>query len=228
MPPHALHPLRATPPGSPGLSRRAGARDDAVPPHRHSARASFSGVVIRVPTSEEQSVGRRIRQCDRAVVADLYAEHGGVVLGALRRILDDRGAAEDVLQEVFVEAWRRGATYDPSRGSVLGWLLGIARNRAIDELRRRRPTPIDPHARLQQVASEEDAIDGVLGEWRLAALLRTLPEDEASVLAMRFRDGLSQSEIAERTGIPMGTIKMRMVRGLERLRELVEREEGRA
>ena len=168
-----------------------------------------------------------LRRQDHGSTQQLYERLSPSVLGFLTRALPDRHVAEDVLQEVFLEVWRRGPSFDPRRGTLTSWVFVIARSRALDHLRRRVPEPRDPHATEFNGADEESEIDHLLGEWRLTALLSDLPSDEARILSLRFRDGLSQSEIAERTGIPLGTVKMRMVQALERLRVLVDREEGR-
>jgi RNA polymerase sigma-70 factor (ECF subfamily) len=182
---------------------------------------------------------RRRRRADRRAaqalldrrpdsLALLMEAHGRTILGYLQQLLDDRATAEDVLQQVLLEVWQRAPTYDRQRASLLTWVLMIAKSRALDELRRRVPEPLDPAAAAAQAAragpSEGDP-DRLLEQWRIAALLERLPKDEASLLRLRFYDGLSQSEIAERTGIPSGTIKTRMVNGLTQLRGLLEAEE---
>ena len=104
----------------------------------------------------------------------------------------------------------------------------IARSRAIDQLRRRVPEPHDPEdtvARPNRAAiSEQDPNDALLEQWRIAQLLTRLPSQQATMLRMRFYDGLSQRDIAAQTGIPLGTVKMRMVQALERLRQLLDEE----
>jgi RNA polymerase sigma-70 factor (ECF subfamily) len=120
------------------------------------------------------------------------------------------------------EVWRRAGDYDPRRAGLLTWVLTIARSRAIDHLRRRVPEPRDPQRPdARTVASGDDAL---LERWRVAQLLSRLPESERALLRLRFYDELSQSEISAATGIPIGTVKARMVRGLTRLREMIEAE----
>ncbi len=102
--------------------------------------------------------------------------------------------------------------------------MTIARSRAIDELRRRRPEPRDP-AELGDGEDLDTTADAVVERWRVAHLLSRLRPDDALLLRLRFYEGLSQSEIAERSGIPLGTVKMRMVAALDHLRELVTAEE---
>ena len=104
-------------------------------------------------------------------------------------------------------------------------MLTIARSRALDQLRRRVPEPLHPGAVAQALDRDaEDTVDALLEQWRMAALMSNLPKEESSLLSMRFYEGLSQREIAQRTGL-LGTVKMRMVRALERLRDLIERED---
>ncbi len=167
----------------------------------------------------------RLQREDEGAIAVFEERYGRVLTGFLRDSLPDPGTAEEVRQQVLTEVWRRGADYDPARASVLTWALMIARSRAADEHRRRRPTPIDPTTVEDSV--EDPELDGLLDRWRVAALLERIPSGEAGVLRMRFYEGLSQSEIAARTGVPLGTVKTRMIRGLARLRELIGEEEAR-
>lgn len=167
-----------------------------------------------------------LRRGDPETLAEIHRQYGGVVLGYLRRALRDPGAAEDVHQEVFLEVWRRGSAFDPERASLGAWIMMIARSRAIDHLRKRVPEPQDPQGPEGAAMREDDdpsrSPDALVERWRLAVLLARLPEVEARILRMRFHEGFSQSEIAERTGIPLGTVKTHMVRGLGRLRDMME------
>jgi RNA polymerase sigma-70 factor (ECF subfamily) len=190
----------------------------------------FVEAVAATPPFDAASVSprQRRRQDRRAIVAlrnhapeamALVMEvHGRSVLGFLTQMLGDRSTAEDVLQQVLIEVWERGASYDPERAGLLTWVLTIARSRAVDELRRRVPEPIDPAGltnRLEAANSGESETDQLLEQW-----------EEAHLLRLRFYDGLSQSEIAENTGVALGTVKTKMVNGLCQLRDLLEAEEG--
>jgi RNA polymerase sigma-70 factor, ECF subfamily len=171
---------------------------------------------------------RAFRRREDGSLEEAYRRHAPAVLGFLVSVTGDRGAAEDVLQEVFVDAWRRAGDFDPRRAGLATWLMVIARSRAVDHLRRRIPEPRDHTDPAVVTATDPvDAVDDMLGRWRFAALLATLSEEDAHLLRLRFHEGLSQSEISERTGMPLGTVKTRMNRALERLRALVETEEGR-
>lgn len=176
--------------------------------------------------NDEELLTDGLRRGDPDALARIHRRYGGVVLAYLRGALRDPGAAEDVHQEVFLEVWRRGPSFDASRASLGTWIMVIARSRAVDHLRKRIPEPQDPDAPGGPAArADEDpavAPETSIERWRIAVLLAKLPQEEAQVLRMRFHEGYSQSEIAERTGIPLGTVKTYMVRGLRRLRELME------
>lgn len=177
---------------------------------------------VAPPTRAERRLAGALRRGDARALEAVHAQYGATVFGYLLHTLRDRAAAEDVFQQVLTEVWRRGATYDPRRASIVTWILTIARSRAIDELRRRRPEPHDPDA-LPTTAVDAPQ-DEVLDRWRMSHLLAQLPVEERRLLELRFYGDLSQSEIAARTGLAMGTIKSRMVRGLERLRVLMDAE----
>ena len=179
--------------------------------------------------ADDRRLAAALRRGDAGALETFHARYGATVFGYLLHVLRERAAAEDVFQTVMTEVWRRAGRYDADRGSLATWALTIARSRAIDELRRRRPEPLDP-ADLPEPAlataaptPQEEALD----RWRMAHLLSRLPAEERHLLELRFYGELSQSEIASRTGLALGTIKSRMVRGLERLRGLMD-EEGLA
>jgi RNA polymerase sigma-70 factor (ECF subfamily) len=158
------------------------------------------------------------------VLAELYATYGRATFGFLMHTLRDRAAAEDVQQQVFLEAWQRGPSYDPALASPASWLMLIARSRAIDELRRRVPEPRDPHGPAMADTAEPGRtdVDELHDRWWLAAVLAELPEEEAVPLRMRFAQDLTQAEIAEALQLPLGTVKTRMARALHRLRPILE------
>jgi RNA polymerase sigma-70 factor, ECF subfamily len=191
-----------------------------------SARLPRVGASARAPSRADRRLAARLRRRDPQALRDLYDDLGASVFGFLRHALGDRGAAEDVMQQVFLEVWQRGPDFDPRLGSPLTWVMTIARSRAIDHLRRRIPEPRDPAGAEEHRSDFE--LDELLERWRLAALLGRLPVQEADVLRRRFYDGRSQAEIAEETGVPLGTVKSRMVAGLARLREALDQEEQAA
>jgi RNA polymerase sigma-70 factor (ECF subfamily) len=179
--------------------------------------------------ADDRRLAVALRSGDARALETFHARYGAAIFGYLVHVLRERAAAEDVFQSVMTEVWRRAGRYDADRGSLATWALTIARSRAIDELRRRRPEPLDP-ADLPEPAATATAPapqDEALDRWRMAHLLSRLPAEERRLLELRFYSELSQSEIAAETGLALGTIKSRMVRGLERLRGLMD-EEGLA
>jgi RNA polymerase sigma-70 factor, ECF subfamily len=176
---------------------------------------------------EERRLAAALRAGEEEALAAVEERYGRTLSGFLRQALPDAASAEEVRQQVLLEVWRRGPEYDSERGSPLTWILTIARSRAIDELRRRRPEPVDP-VRLPEPAGDgERRLDEMLERWRLSDLLKRIPAEEALTLRMRFYEDKTQTQIAAETGMALGTVKHRMVAGLSRLRTLMA-EEGAA
>lgn len=184
----------------------------------------------RRPDRAERKLAARLRKRDPNVMTEIYEHYGRLTYGYLSRTLGDAAQAEDVQQQVFLEVWQRGPTFDPERASASTWIMTIARSRAVDHLRKRIPEPRDPSGSLATLDERATAspVEDLHEQWRMAALLSELPEEEAELLRMRFHLNLSQSEIAERTGIKLGTVKTRMARALERLRTELEYGEAHA
>lgn len=195
--------------------------DHSVTPLRQFS-ATREDVGSRDGRAADRRLAARLIGDDARALEEIHARSGAALYAYLRRVLRDVGSAEDVFQQVFVEVWRRRLEYDPARSALTTWLFTIARSRALDELRRRRPRPVDPAA-LPEVA-ESPAHDAAIDRWLVADLLGCLPALERELLQLRFYDELSQTEIAARTGLPLGTVKTRMVRALTRLRELMDEE----
>lgn len=180
------------------------------------------------PASEAQLVAG-LHSGDEAAIAQIYAEYGRTVFGYLLRTLADRGDAEDVQQKVFTEVWSRGPSYDPERASLLTWIMQIARSRAIDQLRKHRPEPVDEIENFPTEQLVDSGFTDVLtDQWQMAHFLQRLPKEESEMLRARFYHGKSQAQIAEETGIALGTVKMRMVDGLRRMRQMLEEENALA
>ena len=172
----------------------------------------------------ERLLAQRLAERDPAALREAYDRYGRTTFGFLLKALHDRASAEDVQQQVFLEVWQRAGQFDASRGGLLTWIMLITRSRAIDHLRRRVPEPQDPATSPALETAVEPAVDGLVEHWHMAHLLRQLPHEEAELLRRRFYDDLNQREIASATGIPLGTVKMRMVSGLRRLRTMMESE----
>ena len=155
-------------------------------------------------------------------LAQLYDRYSPVVYSVALRVLGDTGAAEDLVQEVFLQLWRNPGLFDSSRGNLGPWLAVIARNRAIDVLRKRRPeTDI-----TDVVVSVERDMAGEADRTRMMekvrGLLGTMPSLQRSALEMAYFEGLSHTEISAKTGEPLGTIKTRIRTGLLALRKAFE------
>jgi RNA polymerase sigma-70 factor, ECF subfamily len=154
-----------------------------------------------------------------------YDRHAGAAYSLAQRIVGDPEFAEDVTQEAFLSIWRSSARFDPARGSVRAWALGIVRNRAIDALRRSaRPVPkldFDDEAVLEsQPGRERTEAEAIRRETagRLRQALGILPREQSQVIELAYFGGFSHSEIADMIGVPLGAIKGRMRLGLEKIR----------
>jgi RNA polymerase sigma-70 factor (ECF subfamily) len=158
---------------------------------------------------------RRIAGGDHKALGEAYDLYAGMAYGLALRILRDATEAEDVVQEVFVQAWRQASRYDPERGSPEAWLCTMARTRALDRLRRRvsrREEPSEAAPNASGVPRTEEAL-------AVRSALQGLPEDQRRALELAYYEGLTQTEIARHLGEPLGTIKTRIRSGMIRLRE---------
>lgn len=180
------------------------------------------------PSPTELRIAAGLRRRDPDAVRALYAEYGPGALALLHDAIRDRGAVEDVYQQVLLEAWQRGRSFDPARASLRTWLATIARSRAIDHLRRRVPEPHDPtspHARGgHEGATVAEPAAELVDRVTLEQLIARLTPQEAEVLRLRYLLGLSQSQIAAHIGAPLGTVKSRTASALRRLRAMLEEE----
>jgi RNA polymerase sigma-70 factor (ECF subfamily) len=170
---------------------------------------------------------------DADAVARLYDRHAARLLGVAYRILGETGEAEEVVQEVFLYAWRAASSFDPFRGSVLAWLIVATRSRAIDRVRTRKSSVSgDDSGRgpLADLPSSDDVEQGAAArQWETVcrAAVGELPPDQRRALELAFFEGLTHQEIAERTATPLGTVKTRIRLGLMKLRERVRPYSGR-
>jgi RNA polymerase sigma-70 factor (ECF subfamily) len=164
---------------------------------------------------------------DADALARLYDRHSARLLGVAFRILGETGEAEEVVQEVFLYAWRAASSFDPFRGSVLAWLIVATRSRAIDRLRTRKPVVSSDAAgrdSLTDVPAGDDVEAGAAArQWETVcrAAVGELPADQRRALELAYFEGLTHQEIAERTATPLGTVKTRIRLGLMKLRERV-------
>jgi RNA polymerase sigma-70 factor, ECF subfamily len=169
----------------------------------------------------------RMARGDGSAVGELYDRHARAIYSLAVRMLSDAAEAEDVVQDVFTQAWRQAGRYDPLRAPVVGWLLVITRARALDRLRARRsriaPAPLDvmtSHPVDQSPGQEVQAIGNEEAE-RLRSALEALPDGQREAIELAYYKGLSQSDIAEKLEQPLGTVKTRIRAGLLKLRDVL-------
>jgi RNA polymerase sigma-70 factor (ECF subfamily) len=186
-----------------------------------SGAGELTGLLAASPAPSDYDLLQRIRGGDEEALAALYDRHAWFVTAIALRILGDRELAEEVVQDTFLRSWHHIDSYDPSRGRVVSWLLGIARNRAIDILRSR-----SHQARRREGNSLSDAMPSDGAEFPDVLALREvmtramsiLPTDQRQIIELAYYGGLSQSEIARQLGLPLGTVKSRTRSGMEKLR----------
>jgi RNA polymerase sigma-70 factor (ECF subfamily) len=180
-----------------------------------------------VDPQDDVELIRRIGAGDREAFAELYRRFARPVLGLALRRLPDRGRAEDAAQETFAAIWRSAATYRPERGPARPWLFAVARNAIVDQAR----TRFDAIAEVVDSPSDEpgppEQAESGWVSWRVHRALEDLPERERVLIEFAYWSGLSQSEIATRLDMPLGTVKTQTRRALVRLAELLEHEDLR-
>ena len=181
----------------------------------------MAGAEFKSGTSDLSLIAA-VRSGDESAMAALYDRYSGIVYSVALRVLGDTAAAEDVLQEVFMQLWRNPGVFDSSRGDLGAWLAVIARNRAIDGLRKRRPeTDVE-----DVIVSVEPDMSGDAERSRamekVRSALSAMPAVQRSALEMAYFEGLSHSEIATKTGEPLGTVKTRIRAGLLALRKVFQ------
>ena len=161
---------------------------------------------------------------DRSAFGELYRRYSASAFGLAYRILGERAMAEEVLQEVFLSVWQRATAYDPARGSVRSWLFAQIHHRAVDAVRReeaeRRRSP------LSTQPDYDDGVESVIEEGWLSArrdqvrsALAALSAEQRKVIDLAYFGGLTQSEVARETGVPLGTVKSRTLAAMRRLRD---------
>ena len=176
-----------------------------------------------------EQIGNR----DRDALASLYERYGRRVFALAVRILTDAVSAEEVTQDVFMSVWRRGATYTSKKGKFTTWIFSIAHNRTIDELRKRRRDrsrtndDIDDHLNLESGdISPADATVAQSEYDKVRLAMEVLPAEQKNVVELSYFKGLTQTEIATKTGQPLGTVKTRMRLALKKLRKTLSTEPG--
>ena len=172
--------------------------------------ANESELIARIHAGDEQAM---------AVVYDLYS---GVVYSVAYRVLQNATAAEDVLQDVFLQLWRSPSAFDSARGQLAPWLAAIARNRSIDMLRRRKPEDDISEYIVASGPKHDETVNSELVISKVRSTIDRMPPEQRKLLEMAYFEGLTHSEIAARTGEPLGTVKTRIRSGLMLLRKQFE------
>jgi RNA polymerase sigma factor (sigma-70 family) len=200
---------------------------------------AFASAVLALPASQDRFAMRKhhahlsdealvalVARGDEDALAELYDRVGRVAYGLALRVLRDDRHAEDAVQEAFLQVWRSAATFRAERAKASTWILTLVHRRAVDLVRREERRQADPLT--------DDSAAGVAPEetdeaaWlrfereRVQAALKQLPDVQREALELAYYGGFSQSELADRLGVPLGTIKSRMFAGLARLRELLD------
>jgi RNA polymerase sigma-70 factor, ECF subfamily len=164
----------------------------------------------------------RIGQNDENAMEAIFRRYSGPVYSVALRVLRDTGQAEDILQEVFLQLWRKPAAFVEKRGSLGAWLVVIARNRAIDLLRRRKPSDSVDDVVLASPINVADEAERNTVMQRVRGVIANLPQEQRKTLELAYFEGLSHTEIASRTGDPLGTVKTRIRQALITLRKAFE------
>lgn len=178
------------------------------------------------PVTTDGELIQRAATGDRSAFEDLYKRYARSVFGLALRRLGDRGRAEDAVQETFASIWRSAASYRPERGPGAPWLYAVARNAIIDRTRARTETPAEIPDEPSVEPTPLDRAEQNWVAWRVHRALEELPEREREVIALAYWSGLSQSEVAEFLGVPLGTVKTRTRAALSHLADLLEGDLG--
>ena len=172
---------------------------------------------------------QKVGQGDRRSFEALYDRFSGVLFSTAYRVLNNREAAEDVLQDVFIQIWEKAALYDPARGKPMTWAITLTRNKSIDRLRstqRRNRLQNDLLHESETVEqfddrSSFDALSSVETGGMVRAAIQKLSKDQREAIELAFFSSLTQTEISERLGEPLGTVKARIRRGMMKLKDLL-------
>lgn len=189
--------------------------------------------VMSGSNADDVALIRRMVDADETALGALYDRWVRSLYSLVLHLLNDPDEAEDVVEETFWQAWRKAGSYEPSRGAVSTWLLTIGRRKALDRLRarkRHREDPIGSDRSFADIASSSpdpsDDVEGAELRENVRAALKDLPAEQREVLELGYFNGMSQSEIADATGQPLGTVKTRMRLAMQKLREPLSMHRG--
>jgi RNA polymerase sigma-70 factor (ECF subfamily) len=196
----------------------AGTTGNLCRPKSRTSKESALSTAGLQPGSADAALIARIRSGEQDAMAELYDRHSPLVYSVALRVLADTGAAEDVLQDVFMQLWRHPVSFDARRGSLGPWLAVIARHRAIDALRKRRPQTDLEDVVIAIEADLEGKAERARAVEKVRASLHAMPDPQRKALEMAFFEGMTHTEIAAQTGEPLGTVKTRIRAALVALR----------
>ena len=180
---------------------------------------------LHLVTSDAELI-QRAADGDRSAFEQLYQRYARPVFGLALRRLGDRGRAEDAVQETFASIWRSAGSYRPDRGPGAPWLYAVARNAIVDRARARTDLPAEIPDSADHEAGPSDQAEQSWVSWRVHRALEELPEREREVIALAYWSGLSQSEVADFLGIPLGTVKTRTRAALSHLADILGEDFG--
>ncbi|TMK14544.1 MAG: sigma-70 family RNA polymerase sigma factor [Actinobacteria bacterium] len=194
-------------------------------------RSVASGMVEDLSAARDRQLVRRIEGGDEEAFRSLFASYAPVAMALAVRVVRQTQLAEEIVQEAFLTLWRDPGVFDERRGSVKAWLMTMVHHRAVDVVRREEAQRRRSHEMVARIHEEtEDPTEAVVEAVAAPAerdairtALRSLPDDQREVLQLMYFDGLSQSQIAQKTGAPLGTVKSRALLGMRRMRSMVER-----
>lgn len=184
-------------------------------------RGSAYGAKAGVDPAGDELLLNRVKGNDQQAMTDLFDRYGSMVYSVALRVLNDPGQAEDVMQEIFFQVWRNPNSFVEGRGSLRAWLAVMARNRAIDALRRRKPTDSVDDVVLASSYDLASEVERNSMMEKVRGVLKDLPSEQQRTMELAFFEGLSHSEIAARTGDPLGTVKTRIRTALMSLRKAI-------
>ena len=190
-------------------ARRSFNEDQAVPASGASA-------------ASDESLMDRVRAGDQTAMAELFDRYGGMVYSVALRVLKDPAQSEDVMQDIFFQVWKGASSFTQGRGSLGAWLAVVARNRAIDSLRRRKPSDSVEDVVLPAKTNLASETERNLMIEKVRAVMQGLPAEQQKLVELAFFEGMSHSEIATKTGDALGTVKTRIRTALMSLRKGIQ------
>jgi RNA polymerase sigma-70 factor, ECF subfamily len=174
------------------------------------------------PPDQDGEMAARLKRGEASAIESVYDRYGRLAYGLALRILNDRNAAEDVVQDAFLRVWRNAMSYDLARGSLRNWVLSVVHNRAIDRLRGtakiRQETQLETVERSAEVPDPWHAVALDLERKQIVEAFEQLPEAQRQALELAYFRGYTHTEIARQLNVPLGTIKGRLRIGLEKMR----------